>query len=94
MKTSGLLDTTSSFIITKMLLGMQRLHKKVDSRRPNTIDLLMHIFDALQYTCSSVHEAALFSSCFSPVFFAFLRVGEFADSHLSERHMLQYSDIK
>lgn len=76
-----------------MLLGMQRLHKRVDSRRPITIDLLVHIFDALQYTCSSVYETALFSSCFSLAFFAFLRVGEFAVSHLSERHMLQYSDI-
>jgi bifunctional DNase/RNase len=54
MKISGLLDTTNSFIIKKMLLGLQRLHKRVDSRRPITIDLLMHIFDALQYTCSSV----------------------------------------
>lgn len=93
MKISGLLDTTNSFIITKMLLGMQRLHKRVDSRRPITIDLLMQIFDALQYTCSSVYETALFSSCFSLAFFAFLRVGEFAESHLPERHMLQYSDI-
>lgn len=93
MKIFGLLDTTNSFIIKKMLLGMQRLHKRVDSRRPITIDLLMHIFDALQYTCSSVYETALFSSCFSLAFFAFLRVGEFVVSHLSERHMLQYSDI-
>ena len=69
---------------------MQRLHKRVDSRRPITIDLLVHIFDALQYTCSSVYETALFSSSFSLAFFAFLRV---AVSHLSERHMLQYSDI-
>jgi hypothetical protein len=86
MTISGLLDTTNSFIIKKMLLGMQRLHKRVDSRRPITIDLL----DALQYTCSSVYETALFSSSFSLAFFAFLRV---AVSHLSERHMLQYSDI-
>ena len=85
---SGLLDTTNSFIIKKMLLGMQRLHKRVDSRRPITIDLLVHIFDDLQYTCSSVYETTLFSSCFSLAFFAFLRVGEFAESHL-----LQYSDI-
>jgi hypothetical protein len=42
--------------------------------------------------CSSVYETALFSSCFLLAFFAFLRVGEFAESHLSERHMLQYSD--
>lgn len=83
MKISGLLDTTNSFIIKKMLLGMQRLHKRVDSRRPITIDLLVHIFDALQYTCSSVYETALFSSCFSLAFFAFSRVGEFAVSHLS-----------
>jgi hypothetical protein len=41
MKISGLLDTTNSFIIKKMLLGMQRLHKMVDSRRPITIDLLL-----------------------------------------------------
>jgi hypothetical protein len=94
VKISGLLDTTNySFIITKILLGMQRLHKRVDSRRPITIDLLVHIFDTLQHTCSSVYETALFSSCFSLAFFAFLQVDEFAESHLSERHMLQYSDI-
>jgi bifunctional DNase/RNase len=71
MTISGLLDTTNSFIIKKMLLGMQRLHKRVDSRRPITIDLLVHIFYALQYTCSSVYETALFSSSFSLAFLHF-----------------------
>jgi truncated hemoglobin YjbI len=56
MKISGLLDTTNSFIIKKMLLGLQRLHKRVDSRRPITIDLLVHIFYALLTYASLTNE--------------------------------------
>jgi hypothetical protein len=41
MKISGLLDTTNSFIIKQMLLGMQRLHKRVQE-------------DQLQLICSCI----------------------------------------
>lgn len=94
MKISGLSDTTDNFLISKMLMGMQRLYKRADSRKPITIDLLIRIFYALCYTCSSVYETILFSSCFSLVFFVFLRVSEFAESRMSKRHMLQFSDLK
>ena len=93
MKILGLKDTTNSFIIQKMLAGMQRLHKRVDARKPITFDILSKIIFTLQKTCSSFYETLLFASCFSLAFFGFLRVGEFAQSACSDRHVLHVSDI-
>ena len=76
-----------------MLSGMQRLHKRVDARKPITQDILIRIILALDKTCSSFYETVLFSSCFSLAFFAFLRIGEFAETQFAERHIIHVNDV-
>ena len=93
MKLMGLFDTTKSFIIAKMLQGMEKLHKRVDARKPITFEILERIIAALPNVCSSDYESILFASCFTIAFFGFLRVGEFAFSKNSERHMLKIQDV-
>ena len=93
MKMLGMSDTTKSFIISKMLHGMEKLHKRVDARKPITFEILEKIITALPNVCSSNYESTLFASTFSIAFFGFLRVGEFALSTNSERHMLQIQDV-
>ena len=39
MKMLGMSDTTESFIISKMLHGMEKLHKRVDIRKPITFEI-------------------------------------------------------
>ena len=43
IKINNLEDRTQSFILKKMLQGMQRLDKKNDSRKPITIDIMQKI---------------------------------------------------
>jgi hypothetical protein len=77
----------------KMLKGMQRLEKRDDCRKPITLDLLNNIVHILTHIAFSTYEVALFSAAFTLVFFAFLRVGEFAESGLYVRHILCRSDL-
>jgi hypothetical protein len=41
LKMNGVHDITDSFILKKMLKGMQRLEKRGDCRKPITLDLLL-----------------------------------------------------
>ena len=82
MKVMAIQYTTKSFI-TKMLCGMERMHKSVNARKPITFEILEKIINVLLHVCNSYYEATLFSACFSVAFFVFLRVGEFALSQNS-----------
>jgi hypothetical protein len=93
MKVMALQDTTKSFVITKMLCGMERKHKRVNARKPITFVILEKIINVFLHVCNSYYEATLFAACFSVAIFGFLRVGEFALSQNSERHMLRIEDI-
>ena len=86
-------DTTKSFAITKMLCGRERKHKRVNARKPITFEILEKIINVLLHISNSYYEATLFAACFSVAFFGFLRVGEFALSQNSERHMIRIEDI-
>jgi hypothetical protein len=39
MKVMAIQDTTKSFVITKMLCGMERKHKRVNARKPITFEI-------------------------------------------------------
>ena len=82
MKVIAIQDTAKSFVITKMLSGMER--------KPITFEIFEKIINVLLHVCNSYYEATLFAACFSVAFFCFLKVGEFALSQNSERerHML------
>jgi hypothetical protein len=62
--TNNLEDRTQSFILKKMLQGMQRLDKKKDSRKPITIDILQKIIPILRMVCSSNYETHLLSAAY------------------------------
>ena len=84
IKVMTIQNTTKSFVITKMLSWMERMHKRVNARKPITFEILEKIINVLLHVCNSYYEATLFAACFSVAFFGFLRVGEFALSQNSE----------
>lgn len=86
-------DHSNSFILEKMLKGMQRIGKTIDSRKPITIDVLKQILPVLRNVCNSFYEQKLFSAAFSLAFFGFMRIGEIAYSNKAADHVLQISDI-
>ena len=85
-------DFTQSFIIQKMLKGMDRLCGVEDSRKPITLELLVKLINSLQFVCSSNYEYTLFRSMFSLTFFALLRIGEITVSN-NTRHVINKGDI-
>ena len=76
LKVMGMNDLTESFILQKMLKGMDNLYSTADTHKPITKELLIRIMNALTFVCSSVYETKLFRSALLLAFFALLRVGE------------------
>ena len=68
------------------------MHKRFNARKSITFEILEKIINVLLHVCNSYYEATLFAACFSVAIF-FFRVGEFALSQNSERHMLRIEDI-
>ena len=78
-KIAGFPDPTDSFIIRKMLEGLNRdIGHARDLRLPITISHLQKIATILPIITSSVFEAKLFRAAFLLAFFGFLRIGELA----------------
>ena len=69
------------------------MHKRVNARKSITFEILGKIINVLLHVCNSYYEAILFVACFSVAFVGLLRVGEFALSQNSERHMLRIEAI-
>ena len=74
-------------------LVFKRKHKRVNARKPITFEILEKIINVLLHVCNSYYEATRFAACFSVANLGFSRVGEFALSQNSERHMLRIEDI-
>lgn len=88
------LTSYNSFLIEKMLIGMQRLGKKEDSRKPITLQILSRLVSVLHHVCDSFYETQLFVSAFCLSFFGFLRIGEIAYvGKSSDYHVLDISDV-
>ncbi|VDI11053.1 Hypothetical predicted protein, partial [Mytilus galloprovincialis] len=92
LRINELTDLTSSFIIQKMLKGMDKLYGVVDSRKPITLEILARLINSLQSVCSSVYECTLFRSMFSLAFFAFLRIGEITINR-NTQHVINNDDV-
>ncbi|VDI62701.1 Hypothetical predicted protein [Mytilus galloprovincialis] len=92
LRINELTDLTSSFIIQKMLKGMDKLYGVVDSRKPITLEILARLINSLQFVCSSVYECTLFRSMFSLAFFAFLRIGEITINR-NTQHVINNDDV-
>lgn len=93
-KVKDLSDPTGNFIISKMLNGFKKMHRRVDTRLPITHELLERILRTLPTVCYTSYEAELFSAVFSLAFFGFFRVGELVISSLNnEGHALRVNDL-
>ncbi|KAJ8316547.1 hypothetical protein KUTeg_005904 [Tegillarca granosa] len=80
-------DTTKSFIVKKMLIGLTRLDKRTDIRMPITVDILKKIV-------KFEFEIVLFSAIFSLAFFGVFRIGELVVSSINRHgHALQSNNI-
>lgn len=87
-------DVSQNFVVKKMLLGMERLDKRVDSRLPITPDLLEKIVKILPAVSSSQYETILFSALFSIAYFGFFRIGELVvNKSLAHSHTILIDDI-
>ncbi|VDI67713.1 Hypothetical predicted protein [Mytilus galloprovincialis] len=74
---------------------MQRLGKRVDSRKPITVDVLKRIILILHHVCKSNYETTLFRAAFALAFFGFMRIGEITYVNKNaDNHVLKISDIK
>ena len=93
-KCKGLLDTTQSFLVQKIIKGANNLHHQTDISSPITINMLSSMPLALQHVCASRYEALLFTAAFSLSFFGLLRVGEIAISSIKDvNRLIQNTDI-
>lgn len=94
LKINNLPDTTKSFIIQKLLVGLCRKHPSVDVRRHITLELLHKIIQVLPSTCKSSYDSTLFTSAYLLAYLGFLRVGELAiTSNASQDRVLQFSAV-
>ena len=75
-KISGLPDPSSSFLVKKMILGMQKQSRSLEKRLPITKDILDRLLHAAKLSATSAYQLALFRALFLIAFHAFLRIGE------------------
>ncbi|VDI01631.1 Hypothetical predicted protein [Mytilus galloprovincialis] len=77
-----------------MLIGMERLDKRVDSRLPITPQILDKLISLLPSVCLSQYETLLFSGLFSLAYFGFFRIGELVvNKSLAHSHTLSLDDF-
>lgn len=69
-------DPTSSFVIKKILKGIQNTKGKLDSRLPITGAILIKILNATSHVVSNRFHQSLLRAMFLLAFHAFLRIGE------------------
>lgn len=94
-KIHNIADITKNFIVSKLLEGMNRIKKSVDSRLPITLSLLTKNVQILPAICYNSYEIRLFRAAYVLAFHGFLRVGEFSLSIGNSVHsILQVSDVQ
>ena len=88
-------DSTQTFVVKKVLLGMSRLGSQKDKRLPITKELLHRIIMVLSTVCFNQYEASLFQAAFTLAFFGFLRIGELVfDSPTQCGHTLAFHNVQ
>ena len=86
-------DPTSSFIVKKMLAGLQRRGRKPDIRMPITYDILPKLIHPVESISPSIYQRRLYKAMFLLAFSAFLRIGEICPSKIADsNNVLQLSD--
>ena len=79
-KLANVSDPAQSFIIKKMLKGVQKLRPQIDIRLPFNINHVSSMIESMVKISSSPYIRALFNAMYSLAFHALLRVGEFTSS--------------
>ena len=79
-KLANVSDPAQSFIIKKMLKGVQNLRPQIDIRLPFNINHVSSMIESMVKISSSPYIRALFNAMYSLAFHALLRVGEFTSS--------------
>ena len=87
-------DPANSFIVQKMILGIQKERGKPDCRKPILPSFLKKLVFSVNSVVSSNFTRNLFKATFLLAFHAFLRVGEITMSASGSDNLLKYSDMK
>ena len=87
-------DPANSFIVQKMLIGIQKEQGKTDYRKPILPSLLKKLVWSLNSAVSSNFTRHFFTAIFLLAFYALLRVGEVTMSVSGHDNVLSISDIK
>ena len=93
-KLAGKRDPTKSFIVKKMLTGVQHLKPAGDSRLPFKEKDIAALVESLRHGPYSVYHKALLKAMYLLAFSAFLRVGEFTLSRQKTNHVIKYQNVK
>ena len=92
-KLLGSHDFTSSFILNKAMVGIQREGKALTPRSPITLQLLHQLIIQVHKLALPLFQSLLVRSMFLIAFHAFLRVGEFTTrSPHQTQYVLQKAD--
>ena len=73
-------DPTQSFLVTKLLVSLNKLSPSADKRLPVTCVLLKQMINCITRVCHNEYDVAMFSAMLSFAYYACLRVGEYAIS--------------
>lgn len=87
-------DNTQRFIVKKLVDGLKRSTRKMDSRLPITRQILKQILGVLPCICSSQFEAVLFAAAFSLAFHGLFRVGELTIGAKLTNHTILWNNVQ
>ena len=93
-KLYNLQDTTQTFLLRKVLMGLGRWNNRTDNRKPITLEILHNIIQLLPTICKSMYESALFSAIFTTAFYGYFRMGELVQNSCHDPgHAIQIEDV-
>ena len=88
-------DPSDSFIIRKVMKGVQNSKGQLDTRLPITFQILKKLIDSLPYVIANHRERAMLKAMLLLAFAAFLRIGEIAiKSSNHKSRVIQVEDVK
>ena len=90
-KIRGFADPSRTFFISRLLKGLEKFHVKTQ-KAPITIDILKSVLSKVLEVASTQFDSVLFTSLFSIMYFACLRIGEVVISNHDE-HTLRLKNV-
>lgn len=93
-KISNVTDSTSSFLVQKVLLGVKKVKPAIDARLPITLPVLNKLVGAAEVCVQGFYHISMFKSMLLLAFAVFLRVGEMSLSQGNKDNILKLSNIE